>query len=77
MRTIQITIDEELLNDVDRTVDELGANRSAFIRGALQAALHRHRVQKLETQDAGGYAQQPQRRDEVTEWLDEQVWDEP
>jgi metal-responsive CopG/Arc/MetJ family transcriptional regulator len=48
MKTIQITIDEALLADVDRAVDELGANRSAFIRNALQAALHRRYTQKEE-----------------------------
>jgi len=36
MRTIQMTLDEDLLNQVDRVIRELKTNRSAFIRESLQ-----------------------------------------
>ena len=73
-KTIQMTIDESLLSDVDRVVDEMGINRSLFIRNALQIALRQHAIEKLEAEHAQGYAQQPARDDDVTEWVDEQVW---
>lgn len=74
MKTIQMTIDELLLADVDRVVDEMGTNRSLFIRNALQFALRQHAIDKLEMQHAVGYATQPAQDDEITEWVDEQVW---
>jgi metal-responsive CopG/Arc/MetJ family transcriptional regulator len=41
---IQVIIDERLLIEVDRTIEELGITRSAFIRDALQLALWQHRL---------------------------------
>jgi metal-responsive CopG/Arc/MetJ family transcriptional regulator len=37
MQTIQMTIDEELLQAVDTAVDHLGTSRSAFMREAFAA----------------------------------------
>lgn len=74
MKTIQMTIDDTLLEDVDRAVDELGTNRSLFIRTALQSALRQHAIEKLEARHAAGYAQQPASNAEIAEWVDEQVW---
>ncbi|HXF62087.1 MAG TPA: ribbon-helix-helix domain-containing protein [Caldilineaceae bacterium] len=77
MKTIQMTIDETLLADVDRAVDELGTNRSAFIRDALQAALHRHAIEKLEARHAAGYAAQPMTPEEEADWTSLRAWGEP
>lgn len=74
MKTIQMTIDDTLLADVDRAVDEIGTNRSLFIRNALQSALRQHAVEKMEASHAAGYERQPVNDEEVSEWLDEQVW---
>lgn len=74
MKTIQMTIDEKLLADVDRAVDEMGTNRSLFIRHALQTALRQHAIEKLEARHASGYAAQPASDEEVAEWQNEQVW---
>jgi metal-responsive CopG/Arc/MetJ family transcriptional regulator len=76
MKTIQMTIDEALLADVDRAVNELGTSRSAYIRDALQAALRRHALEKLEERQAAGYARYPLRVDEIEEWAGEQLWDQ-
>ena len=77
MKTIQMTIDESLLEDVDRAGDEMGTNRSLFIRMALQNALRQHAIEKLEVRHAAGYAEVPPTVDEVEEWSVEQVWGEP
>ena len=74
MKTIQITIDEPLLDEIDRLTAELRTNRSAFFRDAAQRALKRHRIAGLEEQHRRGYAQRPQTRGEVEEWLPEQSW---
>lgn len=54
MKTIQITIDESLLEEADRVIHDLDTTRSAFIRSALQAALQRHEIERLERQHAHG-----------------------
>lgn len=74
MKTIQMTIDEPLLTEVDRTIAELQTTRSAFIREALEAALQRHDIRKLESQQAQGYADHPVTPDEFDVWTNEQAW---
>lgn len=77
MKTIQMTIDDGLLTEVDQAVAELQTNRSAFMRDALLAALRHLRVQALEAQHRRGYAQQPVQPDEFDGWESEQVWGAP
>ncbi len=74
MKTIQMTIDEPLLKEVDRVVTELHTTRSAFIREALEAALRRHDIRKLEQQHAQGYRQHPVEPGEFDVWSNEQHW---
>ena len=77
MKTIQITIDETLLADVDQVVQMEGASRSAFIREALHQALQRWHVQQLEERHAAGYARQPVTAGEFDGWENEQLWSNP
>jgi metal-responsive CopG/Arc/MetJ family transcriptional regulator len=72
MKTIQITIDEQLLDSVDQAVSELGATRSAFIRDALQWALQRAQTRRLEEQHATGYRIHPVTPGEFDGW--DQQW---
>ncbi|MEI7772405.1 MAG: ribbon-helix-helix domain-containing protein [Chloroflexales bacterium] len=74
MKTIQMTIDESLLSDVDRVIAELQTTRSAFIRSALSLALRQHRIRLLERQHAEGYARHPVMPDEFDLWQGEQSW---
>jgi metal-responsive CopG/Arc/MetJ family transcriptional regulator len=76
VKTIQITIDEPLLSEVDRLTEELRTNRSAFFRDAAQRALKRYRITALEEQHRRGYAERPQTRQEIEEWLPEQSWED-
>lgn len=73
-RTIQMTIDETLLEEVDSTSVQLGTNRSAFIREALRQALERFRTAELERQHAAGYARHPVEPGEFDVWQAEQAW---
>jgi metal-responsive CopG/Arc/MetJ family transcriptional regulator len=59
MKTIQMTIDEPLLAEVDRTIQALETTRSAFIRQALQLALQQQRIAEMERRHAEGYARYP------------------
>jgi metal-responsive CopG/Arc/MetJ family transcriptional regulator len=51
-----MTIEDDLLEQVDQLIEELDTTRSAFIRGALQAALKKHHKRLLERKHAEGYA---------------------
>ena len=77
MKTIQMTIDESLLKQVDQTVQELKTSRSAFIRQALVQAIRQHQVRRLEERDAVGYQITPAHAGETDEWLSEQDWGRP
>lgn len=74
IKTIQMTIDDSLLSQVDQVVTKMGVNRSAFIRDALEQALKRWRIQEMEKQHQRGYAQTPVEAGEFDIWLDEQKW---
>ncbi len=74
MKTIQMTIDENLLDEVDRVTQDLETNRSAFIRNALKLALKQHKMRELEKKHAAGYAKHPVETGEFDLWQDEQVW---
>lgn len=76
MKTIQMTIDDPLLAEVDQVIRALNTTRSAFIRQALQLALRRHKIAKMEERHAEGYARHPVEPGEFDVWETEQAWGE-
>ena len=74
MKTVQMTLDEALVEEVDRVVHTLGTTRSSFTRDALREALIRVKEQQLEERHRAGYAQHPVRPGEFDEWEGEQAW---
>jgi metal-responsive CopG/Arc/MetJ family transcriptional regulator len=74
MKTIEMSIDERLLKEVDQTVYKLQMTRAEFIHKALIQTLRQYQLPKLEEQDAVGYARRPAQAVEVEEWAAEQVW---
>ncbi|MBM4143875.1 MAG: ribbon-helix-helix protein, CopG family [Lentisphaerae bacterium] len=74
MRTVQMTLDEELVQTVDRVAKDLHTTRSAFARDALQQAITRIRTQKLEEKHRRGYLRKPARPGEFDVWEREQKW---
>lgn len=77
MRTVQMTLDEALVDAVDQEVSTLGTTRSAFARDALREALRRNHVRRLEAQHRQGYEQAPVQIGEFDAWEDEQAWGDP
>lgn len=75
MKTVQMTIDEDLLAQVDTLVEELGTNRSAFMRDALESALKQRQIAMLEQQHRAGYERHPPTPDEFDIWQEEQIWE--
>jgi metal-responsive CopG/Arc/MetJ family transcriptional regulator len=76
MKTIQTTIDEPLLAEVDRVIQALETTRSAFIREALQLALQKYQIAEMEQRHAEGYARHPVESGEFDVWEAEQAWGE-
>lgn len=76
MKTIQMTIDEGLLHEVDTAVQSLGTTRSAFMRDALQQALRQMEIANLERQQIAGYKQYPVESGEFDIWYEEQIWED-
>ena len=74
MKTIQMTIDEPLLDEVDEIIQALKTTRSAFIREALEQALQRYAIAEMEKKHAEGYARQPVEPGEFDVWEDQQAW---
>ena len=74
VKTVQMTIDEDLIAEVDRAAAAQGKNRSAFTRDALRAALASARVRELEERHRLGYQRQPAQPGELDDWEAEQVW---
>jgi metal-responsive CopG/Arc/MetJ family transcriptional regulator len=74
MRTIQMTLDDDIVESVDKIVQELGTTRSAFTREALRAAVKRHHVRRLEVKHRRGYELHPVKNKEFSAWEGEQEW---
>ncbi len=74
MRTIQMTLDDTLVSDVDRAVKKLSTSRSAFTRDALRAFLDQLYKAELEKKHQRGYKRHPVNQSDFSDWHDEQVW---
>ncbi len=74
MRTIQMTLDDDLVKAVDRVSKDLCTSRSAFARKALRDALARHELAQLEHKHRRGYERHPVATNEFSVWETEQAW---
>jgi metal-responsive CopG/Arc/MetJ family transcriptional regulator len=74
MKTIQMTIDDRLLQLVDKMSRARKTTRSAFIRAALEAEIRRQRIHEDEARHAEGYARKPVAPGEFDVWVNEQDW---
>jgi metal-responsive CopG/Arc/MetJ family transcriptional regulator len=77
MKTVQMTLDENLVATVDKVAKRLGTTRSAFTRQALKTAIREVRINELERKHREGYRRKPVKRGEFEDWEAEQVWGEP
>jgi metal-responsive CopG/Arc/MetJ family transcriptional regulator len=74
MRTIQMTLDDELVAAVDTVVKRLKTTRSAFTRKALKEAIKQVNVNLLEKKHRKGYERHPEGKTEFSVWESEQEW---
>ncbi len=74
MRTIQMTIDDDLVDAVDKIVKELEMTRSAFTRQALRNAITQVNIKQMENKHKRGYEKKPVSKPEFSIWESEQEW---
>ena len=67
VKTIQITLEASMLEQVDRLVQQLNITRSAAVRQALMQWLHERHMEELDRLDEEGYRRQPVQPDEF--WI--------
>ena len=77
MRRVQMTLEAELVEAVDKIARKLGTTRSGFTREALRAALARSKEREEERRHRDGYLRKPPRRGEFEMWEGGQVWGKP
>ena len=74
-KPVQISIDSELLERVDRDPEARAGGRSAFIRSAIELYLNAKRHRAVDERLANAYTDQAAvMADEVAELLDRQAW---
>jgi metal-responsive CopG/Arc/MetJ family transcriptional regulator len=76
VKTVQMTLEPDLVARVDRAARRLKTTRSGFARQALREALTRLAAAELEARHRRGYAAKPVSRGEFDVWPSEQVWPE-
>jgi metal-responsive CopG/Arc/MetJ family transcriptional regulator len=74
--TIQMTLEEELLKEMDRTVKRLRTTRSALIRDSIRNYLKMIHLQQLEAKHRTGYSRHPVAKGEFTVADSDRSWGE-
>lgn len=74
MKTVQMTLEENLVSAVDKAARQLGTSRSGFARYALRDALKKLKTKELEGKHRAGYMRHPVQRGEFDGWESEHAW---
>lgn len=76
MTTIQMTLEEELLREMDRIVKKLRTTRSALIRDSIRQYLKMIHTQQLEARHRAGYSKKPVAKGEFSVSESDRRWGE-
>jgi metal-responsive CopG/Arc/MetJ family transcriptional regulator len=74
MKNVQISLDEDTLQRVDRAAEPLGLTRSEVIRQALRQWLRQRAVERFEQEWIAALASKPADGDAADAWLPAQTW---
>jgi metal-responsive CopG/Arc/MetJ family transcriptional regulator len=74
MKNVQISIDEDTLEHVDRAAAPLGLSRSEVVRQALRQWLRRRTVQKFEEEWISALGNEPDDAARAEDWLLPDSW---
>ncbi|MDJ0816162.1 MAG: ribbon-helix-helix domain-containing protein [Desulfobacterales bacterium] len=76
MKNIQVTIDPDLLSQIDNDEESKQNGRSAFLRKAVRFYLEQKRLKSIAEKYRHGYSQGLVSDNDLSHWEDEQVWPE-
>ena len=68
MKTLQMTIDDELLKSLDSIVEKMNTTRSLFTQDVLKDAIRKYHIKFLEQKHKEGYKRQPAAENEFSIW---------
>jgi metal-responsive CopG/Arc/MetJ family transcriptional regulator len=71
-----MTLEEDLVQAVDKIVKQMHTTRSAFTRTALREAINNYKLSQLEQKHRKGYEKQPVSKEEFSVWENEQKWED-
>jgi metal-responsive CopG/Arc/MetJ family transcriptional regulator len=74
MKNVQISLDEETLQGVDRAAEPLGLSRSEVVRQALRQWLRQRAVEGFEQEWIAALREHPDDPDRGDDWLGAQTW---
>jgi len=74
MMTVQMTLQEQLVKQVDQLAHKLHTSRSAFTREALKLAIKKYKMLELEKKHKEGYHQHPVSKGEFDMFEEESAW---
>ncbi len=74
MQTIQVVLDEPLLQAADRAAQAAKVNRSALVRQALRSYLKLLEIRERERRDREGYERRPDNADGLEIWEQAASW---
>jgi metal-responsive CopG/Arc/MetJ family transcriptional regulator len=74
MKTVQVVLDEDLLQATDEALLRTKQNRSEFVRDALREHLRRLQILRREARDRDGYTRTPPNGSDSDIWEKEAVW---
>ncbi len=74
LKTVQMTLEEDLVEAVDRAARQLHTTRSGFARLAFKAAMKEMQARELEKRHREGYQRKPAQKSEFGDWEREHAW---
>jgi metal-responsive CopG/Arc/MetJ family transcriptional regulator len=74
MRTVQMTLEDDLVKSIDLAAKRLHTSRSAFTRSALRDALRNLMTRQMEERHRQGYLTHPISKEEAGVWEKEHAW---
>jgi metal-responsive CopG/Arc/MetJ family transcriptional regulator len=69
-----MTLEDDLVQAVDKIAKQMHTSRSAFTRTALRDAINNYKLSQLEQKHRKGYEKQPVNKEEFSIWENEQKW---
>ena len=74
MQTVQVVMEDDLLQAADEAAKADAVNRSELIRKALRVHLKQRKIERLEREEQEAYERMPDTADDLVGWEDLGAW---